>query len=150
VKPRVYRLFRTETAAPPSRRTITVMVLVAAIATALAVVRVQSRHDVVRLGYQLSKQNEEVRQLRETERKLELERATLTNPARINTLAAAMGMAPAPAAAIRVVPKAAPPVAVGTTTARPEEWGSERSEAWGSAHDEGPEPEGRAGRSQRQ
>lgn len=106
MKPRVYRLFRTETAAPPSRRTITVMVLVATIATGLAVMRVQSRHDVVRLGYQLSKQNEELRQLRETERKLELERATLTNPARINTLAAAMGMAPAPAAAIRVVPKA--------------------------------------------
>jgi len=106
VKPRVYRLFRTETAAPPSRRTITVMVLVAAIVTALAIMRVQSRHEVVRLGYQLSKVNEEVRQLREAERKLELERATLTNPARINTLAAAMGMVPAPAAAIRVVPAA--------------------------------------------
>lgn len=104
MKPRVYRLFRTETAAPPSRRTITVMVLVAAIVTALAIMRVQSRHEVVRLGYQLSKVNEDVRQQREAERKLELERATLTNPARINTLAAAMGMVPAPAAAIRVVP----------------------------------------------
>jgi cell division protein FtsL len=106
VKPRVYRLFRTETAAPPSRRTITVMVLITIIATGLAIMRVRSRHDVVRLGYQLSKANEEVHVLREAERKLELERATLTNPARINTLAAAMGMVPAPAAAIRVVPKA--------------------------------------------
>ena len=105
VKPRVYRLFRTETAAPPSRRTITVMVLIAMIAAGLAIMRVRSRHDVVRLGYQLSKTNEDLRQLRETERKLELERATLTNPARINTLAAAMGMAPAPATAIRVVPR---------------------------------------------
>jgi cell division protein FtsL len=112
MKPRVYRLFRTETAAPPSRRTITVMVLVVAIATSLAIMRVQSRHDVVRLGYQLSKANEELRHERETERKLELERATLTNPARINTLAAAMGMAPAPAASIRVVPKTQPPVAL--------------------------------------
>jgi cell division protein FtsL len=122
VKPRVYRLFRTETAAPRSGRTITVMVLVTAIATALAVMRVQARHDVVRLGYQLSKENEEVRQLREGERKLELERATLTNPARINTLAAAMGMLPAPAAAIRVVPKAPaadPPTPVAQKGAQP-------------------------------
>lgn len=112
MKPRVYRLFRTETAAPPSRRTITVMVLITMIATGLAIMRVRSRHDVVRLGYDLSKANEEVHVLREAERKLELERATLTNPARINTLAAAMGMVPAPAAAIRVIPKTAPPVAL--------------------------------------
>ncbi|MBZ0238890.1 MAG: cell division protein FtsL [Deltaproteobacteria bacterium] len=119
MKPRVYRLFRTETAAPPSRRTITVMVLVAAIITALAIMRVQSRHEIVRLGYQLSKVNEDVRQLREAERKLELERATLTNPARINTLAAAMGMAPAPAAAIRVVPRAQPATPIVMSEARP-------------------------------
>jgi cell division protein FtsL len=103
MKPRVYRLFRTASTAPSSRRTITVMVLVATIATGLAVMRVRSRHDVVRLGYQLSKANEDVRHLREAERKLELERATLTNPARINTLAAAMGMVPAPAASIRLL-----------------------------------------------
>ncbi len=109
MKPRVYRLFRTASTAPSSRRTITVMVLVATIATGLAVMRVRSRHEVVRLGYQLSKANEEARHLREAERKLELERATLTNPARINTLAAAMGMVPAPAASIRLLQPDPPP-----------------------------------------
>jgi cell division protein FtsL len=106
MKRRVYRLFRTASAAPRSRRTITVMTLVAVIATGLAVARVRSRHQVVQLGYQLSRANEDVRQLREASRRLELERATLTNPARINTLAAAMGMVPAPADAIRVVRQA--------------------------------------------
>ncbi len=112
MKPRVYRLFRTSTAAPRSRRTITVMTLVVVIATALAVQRVRARHAVVRLGYQLSLANEEVRQLREAERRLELERATLTNPARIHTLAAAMGMAPATADVIRLVRPAAGVAAV--------------------------------------
>jgi len=79
------------------------MTLVAAFGTGLAVQRVRARHEVVRLGYQLSRANEDVRALRESGRRLELERATLTNPERINTLAAAMGMAPASAEVIRVV-----------------------------------------------
>jgi len=111
MKPRVYRLFRLTSSAPRSRRTIAIMALIAVLGTALAVQRVRSRHDVVRLGYQLSRANEEVRALRETGRRLELERATLTNPERINTLSAAMGMSPASADVIRlVVPDPAPAV----------------------------------------
>jgi cell division protein FtsL len=110
MKPRVYRLFRLTTSAPRSRRTIAIMALVAVLATALAVQRVRSRHDVVKLGYQLSRANEDVRAQREIARRLELERATLTNPERINTLSAAMGMSPAGAEVIRLVhPEPAPP-----------------------------------------
>jgi cell division protein FtsL len=111
MKPRVYDLFQ-KSSAPRSRRTIAIMVLVAALGTALAVERVRARHEVVTLGYQLSRANEDVRTLREAGRRLELERATLTNPQRINTLAAAMGMAPAAADAIRLVRPEAPPPAV--------------------------------------
>lgn len=111
MNPRFYRLFRLTSSAPRSRRTIAIMTLVAVLGTALAVERVRSRHEVVRLGYQLSRANEDVRALRETARRLELERATLTNPERIHTLAAAMGMAPATADAIRIV-HPAPPAAV--------------------------------------
>ncbi len=112
MQPRIYHLFRLTSSAPRSRRTIAIMTLVAALATGLAVERVRSRHEVVRLGYQLSRANEDVRALREAGRRLELERATLTNPERIHTLAAAMGMQPAEAAAIRVVTPEPPPAAV--------------------------------------
>lgn len=117
MKPR-YRLFRMTSSAPRSGRTIAVMTLVAVLGTALAVQRVRARHEVVRLGYELSRANEDVRALREGARRLELERATLTNPERINTLAAAMGMAPAAADVIRVVrpDTAAPPPAVSEVT----------------------------------
>jgi cell division protein FtsL len=110
-QPRFYHLFRLTSSAPRSRRTIAIMTLVAALGTGLAVERVRSRHEVVRLGYQLSRANAEVRGLREGGRRLELERATLTNPERINTLAAAMGMQPASADVIRVVAPE-PPTAV--------------------------------------
>lgn len=106
---RFYHLFRLTSSAPRSRRTIAIMTLVAALGTGLAVERVRSRHEVVRLGYQLSRANEDVRAQREASRRLELERATLTNPERINTLAAAMGMQPAAADAIRVVSPEPPP-----------------------------------------
>jgi cell division protein FtsL len=110
-QPRFYHLFRLTSAAPRSRRTIAIMTLVAALGTGLAVERVRSRHQVVRLGYQLSRANEDVRALREAGRRLELERATLTNPERINTLAAAMGMSPASAGDIRVgAPEPAPAI----------------------------------------
>lgn len=110
MKPRVYRLFRTVSAAPRSRRTIAIMTLIAAMISALAISRVRARHEVVSLGYELSRANQEARALREASRRLEVERATLTSPARIHTLAAAMGMVPAPADAIRVV-RPAPGVA---------------------------------------
>jgi len=118
MKPRIYRLFRMTSAAPRSRRTIAVMTLITVLGTALAVQRVRARHEVVSLGYQLSRANEEVRALRETERQLELERATLTNPERINTLAAAMGMSPAAADVIRLVrpDAAAAPTTVSEVT----------------------------------
>ena len=104
MKPRVYHLFRPADPAPRTRGTIAVLLLIAVLATALAVQKVRSRHEVIRLGYQLSKATEDVRQLREVRRQLELERATLTNPERIRALAAALGLTTVPPDQIRVVP----------------------------------------------
>ena len=104
MKPRFYRLFRSAEPSAPTRGTVAVLVLVTALVTGLGVQRVRARHEVIRLGYQLSKATEDVRQLREARRQLELERATLTNPERIRALAAAMGMLPVPPDQIRVVP----------------------------------------------
>ena len=79
------------------------MIVIAALVTALAVQRVRARHEIVTLGYRLSRATEEVRHQRELRRRLELERATLTSPERIRGLATSLGMVPAPPDKIRVV-----------------------------------------------
>lgn len=103
MKPRLYALVRAVEPAPGDRKLVTVMIVIAALVTALAVQRVRARHEIVTLGYQLSRATEEVRHQRELRRRLELERATLTSPERIRGLATSLGMVPAPPDKIRVV-----------------------------------------------
>lgn len=88
----VYRMFRRETRAAPVRSIVIAMVLVTCTLVALAVVRVTRQHDVLRLGYQLDREAQHVRQLREINRRLEVELATLTAPERIRRLATQLGM----------------------------------------------------------
>jgi cell division protein FtsL len=71
--------------------------------TGLGVVRVTRQHDVLRLGYQLDRETERVRQLREVKRRLEVELATLTAPDRIRRLATQLGMTTVPPDRIRIV-----------------------------------------------
>ena len=101
--PRLYRLLRASRA-QPLRVTIAAMVAMAAMVTALALLRVSNRHDVVRLGYELSQETERLHKLRETNRRLELERSTLVAPERIRAMATELGMVPVPPDQIRVVP----------------------------------------------
>jgi cell division protein FtsL len=104
VPQRIYRLFRPELGpAPRVRSAIIALVLAAAAVTALAVVRVAHRHEVVRLGYALAKSSERLRQAEENHRRLELERATLAAPERIRALAERLGMVPTPPDQVRVV-----------------------------------------------
>jgi len=99
----VYRMFRRADG-PAAVRAIVIALVVAAIAaTALGVLRVAREHEVLQLGYQLSRDAEHVRELRETRRRLELEYATLTAPERIRRLAMQLGMAPVAPDRIRVV-----------------------------------------------
>jgi cell division protein FtsL len=85
------------------RATIVAMVLVAIVVTALGVIHVARRHEVVRLGYALAKASERLRVAEERQRRLELERATLTAPDRIRALAEGLGMVPTPPDQVRVV-----------------------------------------------
>lgn len=100
--PRLYRLLRASRA-QPARVTIAAMVALAVVVTTLALLRVANRHEVVRLGYELSRETDRLDRLRETNRRLELERSTLVAPERIRSLATSLGMVPVPPDQIRVV-----------------------------------------------
>lgn len=107
MKPRLYALVRSVEPAPGDRKLILMMVVITALVTGLALHRVATRHEVVALGYQLTRATDELRHEREVNRRLELERATLTNPERIRGLATRLGMIAVPPDRIRVI--AAPP-----------------------------------------
>lgn len=99
----VYRFFRRQDGSAASVRIIVVaMVVLAAALTAVGVVRVTHQHEVLRLGFELSRKSEQVRQLKEARRQLELEHATLTAPDRIRRLATQLGMQPVAPDRIRV------------------------------------------------
>jgi len=107
----VYRIFKRASGDAPSVRPVIVAMVLAAIAvTSVGVVRVTREHEVLELGYRLSREAAHVRELREVRRQLELERATLTAPDRIRRLATALGMQPIAPDRIRIV-TAAPDVA---------------------------------------
>ena len=85
------------------RAVVIALVLLAGALTAVGLIRVSRQHDVLRLGYELSRKSEQVRQLRETRRQLELEHATLSSPDRIRRFATQLGMTPVPPDRIRVI-----------------------------------------------
>lgn len=100
----VYRIFRRGDGGAPSVRAVVIaLVVVAALATAIGVIRVSRRHEVLRLGYELARRSEQVHQLREARRQLELEHATLSAPDRIRGLATRLGMMPVSPDRIRVI-----------------------------------------------
>lgn len=100
----VYRIFkRTDGTAASVRAVVIAMVIVAALLTALGISRVNRQHEVLRLGYQLDRQSEQVRKLTEMKRRLEVERATLTAPERIRRLATQLGMTTVAPDRIRIV-----------------------------------------------
>jgi cell division protein FtsL len=85
------------------RAAIAGAVALAALVTALGLRQVAHRREVVSLGYALSTDTAELRRLDEEARRLRLEKSVLTSPARIEHLAAGLGMVrPAPEQ-IRVV-----------------------------------------------
>jgi cell division protein FtsL len=100
----VYRIFRRgDGEAAPVRSVVIALIIVAVALTSVGLIRVSRQHDVLRLGYDLSRKSEHVRHLRETRRQLELEHATLSSPDRIRQLATQLGMTPVAPDRIRVV-----------------------------------------------
>ncbi len=100
----VYRIFhRGDGEAASVRSVVIALVVVAVLITSIGVIRVARRHEVLRLGYQLARKSEQVHQLREARRQLELELATLSSPDRIRGLATRLGMTPVAPDRIRVI-----------------------------------------------
>ncbi len=96
-------MFKRDDSAAPVRSIVVALVLAACVLTGVGVVRVQRQHDVLRLGYQLDRETERLRQLREVNRRGEVERATLTSPERIRKLATQLGMTTVPPDLIRII-----------------------------------------------
>ena len=99
----MYRIFKRGDEAPSVRSVVIALVVCAVAATGVGVVRVAHQHDVLRLGFEISRKAEHVRELHEQRRQLELEYATLTAPERIRKLATQLGMTPVAPDRIRVV-----------------------------------------------
>lgn len=100
----VYRIFkRTDGTAPSVRPIVIAMVVLAALVTGVGIARVKRQHEVLRLGYELDRQSEQVRKLTERKRSLEVERATLTAPDRIRRLATNLGMTTVAPDRIRII-----------------------------------------------
>jgi cell division protein FtsL len=100
----LYRIFkRASGEAPSARAIVAAMIAIAIVVTGIGLVRVAHEHEILSLGYELTRESEQVRQLREVRRQLELERATLTSPERIRKLAAQLGMQPVAPDKIRIV-----------------------------------------------
>jgi cell division protein FtsL len=100
----VYRIFqRADGEAPSVRVVVIALVLAAALVTAIGVIRVTRQHEVLRLGFELSRRSEQVGKLHEARRRLELELATLAAPDRIRRLAVQLGMTPVSPDRIRVL-----------------------------------------------
>jgi cell division protein FtsL len=116
----VYRIFkRADGEASSVRLVVVALVLAAALVTLIGVIRVSRQHEVLRLGFTLSRRSEQVSKLHENRRRLELELATLAAPDRIRRLATQLGMTPVSPDRIRVL-HAHPRSAAATPTARRE------------------------------
>jgi cell division protein FtsL len=105
----VYRIFqRADGEAASVRMVVIALVITAALLTAAGVIRVARQHEVLRLGFELSRRTEQLGRLREARRRLELELAALAAPDRIRRLATQLGMTPVSPDRIRVItPRAA-------------------------------------------
>ena len=99
----VYRIFKRAEGAASVRSVVLTMIIVACTLTGVGVVRVARQHEVLRLGYQLDREAERVKRLREVQRRLEVELATRTAPDRIRMLATQLGMTTVTPDRIRIV-----------------------------------------------
>jgi cell division protein FtsL len=100
----VYRIFKRADGTAPSVRVVVIaLVTSAALLTAIGVIRVARQHEVLRLGFELSRASEQVGRMHEANRQLELELATLAAPDRIRRLATQLGMTPVSPDRIRII-----------------------------------------------
>ena len=100
----VYRIFRRADGTAPSVRVVVLALIAAAsLLTAIGVIRVARQHEVLRLGFELSRASDQLGRMHEAGRQLELELATLAAPDRIRRLATQLGMTPVSPDRIRII-----------------------------------------------
>jgi cell division protein FtsL len=100
----VYRIFKRADGTAPSVRVVVIaLVTAAALLTTIGVIRVARQHEVLRLGFELSRASDQVGRMHEASRQLELELATLAAPDRIRRLATQLGMMPVSPDRIRII-----------------------------------------------
>ena len=125
----VYRIFQRADGEAASVRTVVLaLVVAAALAMAIGIIRVARQHEVLRLGFELSRRSEQLGRLHEERRQLELELATLAAPDRIRRLAVQLGMTPVSPDRIRLVPRHLRAAQAGSTAERIERRSERRSE----------------------
>jgi cell division protein FtsL len=90
-------------AAPAARVAVACALIVSALLLAIGVFHVSRQKQILHLGYELSRSRNELRLLREENRRLRVELSVLTNPARIERLARSLGMIEPMEGQIRVV-----------------------------------------------
>ena len=86
------------------KRAVVSLMILAGLLTGLGLRHVADRRERVRLGYELSAAPAELRRVSEENRRLRLEKSVLTDPDRIERLAANLGMVRPTTDQIRVVP----------------------------------------------
>ncbi len=80
------------------------LVLVAGTLLSIGLYRVHQRHQVIRVGYDLSEARTELRKLAEERNRLRLEESVLTSPARIERIAESLGMVRPSPNQLRIIP----------------------------------------------
>ncbi|HEU5058606.1 MAG TPA: cell division protein FtsL [Kofleriaceae bacterium] len=84
-------------------RAVVGLLILCGLLTGLGIRHVSDRRERVRLGYELSAASAELRRVSEENRRLRLEKSVLTDPDRIERLAANLGMVRPATDQIRVV-----------------------------------------------
>lgn len=79
------------------------MSILALVLMILGIAHVDRRQQIIRYGYELSRATEELASRQEENRRLRLEKATLTNPERIRNLAESLGMTQPGPEQIRII-----------------------------------------------
>ena len=85
------------------RVAIAYLLTVAVLIMGIGIIHVHRRHTAVKLGYDLTTAGDELRTVSEENRKLRLEKSTLTTPERIGHLAEILGMSQPTHEQVRVV-----------------------------------------------
>lgn len=89
--------------APPVKIAVMGMAILALVLMVLGMAHVARRQEIIRYGYELSKATDELARQQEDNRRLRLERSTLTSPERIRSMAESLGMTQPGPDQIRVI-----------------------------------------------